>query len=204
MHHVTVCVCLISSIARRRADGSSVRASLEGDDSAALMIPEENNETWPGIRKGRYWTAKRVERGEVALFLRVVDIRTRIRRLVGLRKVGGTNEDRESSTKNPKARERRGSAYSRERDGKRKEAVALDQRSSAGIGPWARPPARPGWTNRTPRCTRWEKLTWRNHAYVAGSGEAGWTLLGTEDPLLEREPTSSKRPYCSTLAPPSF
>lgn len=49
-----------------------------------------------------------MERGEVALFLRVVDIRTRIRRLVGLRKVGGTNEDRESSTKNLKARERRG------------------------------------------------------------------------------------------------
>lgn len=25
--------------------------------------------------------------------------------------------------------------------------MALDHRSSAGIGPWARPPARPGWTN---------------------------------------------------------
>lgn len=72
------------------------------------MIPEENNETWPGIRKGRYWTAKRVERGEVALFLRVVDIRTRIRRLVGPRKVGGTNEDRESSTKNLRRHERDG------------------------------------------------------------------------------------------------
>lgn len=32
-------------------------------------------------------------------------------------------------------------------EGKGKEAVALDQRSSAGIGPWARASVRPGWTN---------------------------------------------------------
>lgn len=39
------CVRLISSMAWRRADGSPVRASLEGDDLAGLMIPGENNET---------------------------------------------------------------------------------------------------------------------------------------------------------------
>lgn len=41
----SLCARLIWSMGWRRADGSPVRASLEGDDSAGLMIPGENNET---------------------------------------------------------------------------------------------------------------------------------------------------------------
>lgn len=53
-----------------------------------------------------------------------------------------SNEETEGATKTLGR-----APYLENGEGKRKEAVTLDQRSSAGIGPWARPPVRPGWTN---------------------------------------------------------
>ncbi|EFN66828.1 hypothetical protein EAG_07992 [Camponotus floridanus] len=86
-------------------------------------------------------------------------VRTRIQRLV--EGVGDTNEVREGEedTENLVQEERQGDGVRRreweagiderkrkeERD--REEAVALDHRLSAGIGLWAQPLVRPGWTN---------------------------------------------------------
>ena len=126
-------------------------------------------------------------RGTVALFLRVVDIRTRIRRLVGPRKVGGTNEDGELERRSRRCDEdARTNTVSGERRGKTK--GGCDSGPAIISGDWpVGPTTGATWLDeRTPRCTRWEKLTWRNHASTAGSGEterafAGLrTLAGTE------------------------
>lgn len=57
-----------------------------------------------------------------------------------------------------------------ERD--REEAVALDHRLSAGIGLWARPLVRPGWTNESLGAPGEKNSPERNHTSgAAGSGE---------------------------------